>query len=382
MTTFLTPSPKQQFFTAAGVPLVGGKVYTYAAGTSTPLATYQDSTGNVSNTNPIILDSRGECNLWLLPANAYKFILRDSADALIWTVDNINLGINFSNVIITGGSINGVTIGNIAPGTAVFTDLTATGTVTFNGVTQMQIPAGPTANRSTTPVDGMIRYNSTTDQYEGNTSVTGQAISTLQLTGTVTAILTTATPHGLSDGDRVTIRDIVGTVEANGTWIIDDKTSNTFDLVDSAFATTYSSGGEWTLAAKFDYTYSIALPADCLRVLRVNDNLLKPDWRVEAGRIVTNDDLIELKYIYDVTDYTTMSVDFYECLALYIATDVCLPLTQNDQRKAELKQEFQLALSKARHSDATEDSAEQLEANEWIASRFTSPAYRGYFSNI
>lgn len=205
MTTFLTPSPKQQFFTAAGVPLVGGKVYTYAAGTSTPLATYQDSTGTVSNTNPIILDSRGECNLWLLPANAYKFILRDSTDALIWTVDNINLGINFSNVIITGGTLNGVTIGNIDPGTAVFTDLTATGTVTFNGVTQMQIPAGPTANRSTTPVDGMIRYNSTTDQYEGNTTVAGQTISTLQLSGTVTAILTTASTHGLSTGAYITV---------------------------------------------------------------------------------------------------------------------------------------------------------------------------------
>jgi hypothetical protein len=51
----------------------------------------------------------------------------------------------------------------------------------------------------------MIRYNSTTDQYEGNTSVTGQAISTLQLTGTVTAILTTANPHGLSNGDYITV---------------------------------------------------------------------------------------------------------------------------------------------------------------------------------
>jgi hypothetical protein len=151
------------------------------------------------------LDSRGECNLWLLPANSYKFILRDSTDALIWTVDNINLGINFSNVIITGGTLNGVTIGNITPGTAVFTDLTATGTVTFNGVTQMQIPAGPTANRSTTPVDGMIRYNSTTDRYEGNNTVVGQTISTLQLSGTVTAILTTTSPHGLSTGDYITV---------------------------------------------------------------------------------------------------------------------------------------------------------------------------------
>lgn len=205
MTTALSPSPKQQFFNASGQPLVGGKVYTYAAGTSTPLATYQDSSGTVSNTNPIILDSRGECNLWLLPTTAYKFVLKDSADVLIWTVDNIDLGINFANVIITGGTLNGVTIGNITPGTAVFTDLTATGTVTFNGVTQMQIPAGPTADRTNQPVNGMIRYNSTTDRYEGNNSVTGQAISTLQLTGTVTAILTTATVHGLADGDYITV---------------------------------------------------------------------------------------------------------------------------------------------------------------------------------
>ena len=74
MTTALSPSPKQQFFTAGGVPLVGGKLYTYAAGTSTPLATYQDSSGTVSNTNPIILDSRGEANVWLLPSLAYKFV--------------------------------------------------------------------------------------------------------------------------------------------------------------------------------------------------------------------------------------------------------------------------------------------------------------------
>jgi len=68
--TFLTPSAKQQFFSDAGVPLVGGKVYTYEAGTSTPLATYQDSTGVTANTNPIILDSRGEANIWLSPSIA------------------------------------------------------------------------------------------------------------------------------------------------------------------------------------------------------------------------------------------------------------------------------------------------------------------------
>ena len=205
--TFLTPSAKQQFFSDAGVPLVGGKVYTYAAGTTTPLATYQDSTGLVSNTNPIILDSRGEANIWLSPSLAYKFVLKDANDAPIWTVDNINLGINFANVIITGGTINGVTIGNITPGSGAFTTLSASGEVTFNGSGQMQIPAGTTANRSATPKNGMIRYNTTIGQYEGNSATAGQTISSITSVGTL-ATLTTATAHGLSTGDYVTISGV------------------------------------------------------------------------------------------------------------------------------------------------------------------------------
>jgi len=88
-TTSLSPTPKLQFFDLNGAPLSGGLLYTYAAGTTTPLASYTDSTGNIANTNPIILDSRGEANVWLSGA-IYKFALYTSVGVLIWTVDNIN----------------------------------------------------------------------------------------------------------------------------------------------------------------------------------------------------------------------------------------------------------------------------------------------------
>ena len=93
-TTSLSPTPKLQFFDANGDPLVGGLLYTYAAGTTTPLTSYTDSTGVSANTNPIVLDSRGEANVWL-GAAIYKFALYTSASVLIWTVDNIN-GSTFS----------------------------------------------------------------------------------------------------------------------------------------------------------------------------------------------------------------------------------------------------------------------------------------------
>ena len=87
--TSLSPTPKLQFFDANGAPLAGGLLYTYEAGSTTPLVTYTDSTGVSLNTNPITLDSRGEANVWLSGA-IYKFALYTSASVLIWTVDNIN----------------------------------------------------------------------------------------------------------------------------------------------------------------------------------------------------------------------------------------------------------------------------------------------------
>ena len=99
-----SPLPKLQFFTAAGVPLVGGKLFTYASGTTTPLATYTDSTTNFANANPIILDSRGEANVWFGPSR-YSLVLKDSLDNLIWTVDGVNTtqGVQSTAIVATAG---------------------------------------------------------------------------------------------------------------------------------------------------------------------------------------------------------------------------------------------------------------------------------------
>ena len=83
---------KQQYFDAAGDPLAGGQLWTYAAGTSTPLATYSDSAGTVPNTNPVTLDARGEAVVYW-GAAPYKVILKDAGGATIWTVDNVASGL-------------------------------------------------------------------------------------------------------------------------------------------------------------------------------------------------------------------------------------------------------------------------------------------------
>jgi hypothetical protein len=101
MAVFLSPvgGVAAQFFTNTGAVLTGGKLYTYAAGTTTPLVSYTTSSGNVARTNPIVLDAAGRVpdggEIWITAAS-YKFVLTDSNDVLIATYDNL-FGINIAS---------------------------------------------------------------------------------------------------------------------------------------------------------------------------------------------------------------------------------------------------------------------------------------------
>lgn len=100
----LAGSPIFQAFDGDGLPLSGGKLYTYEVGSTTPKTTYQDKDSAAAHTNPIILDSRGEAEIWW--NGAYKLILKDSSDTTIWTVDNFQgTGIYVDSVSATSGYV-------------------------------------------------------------------------------------------------------------------------------------------------------------------------------------------------------------------------------------------------------------------------------------
>lgn len=121
----LTPSPKMQFFDSNGNPLSGGKLYTYTAGgTSTPQATYTDYGGGTPHANPVVLDSRGEASVWL-GTSLYYMVLKDSADAQIWTADNVGGEVTLSALAASGGSamVGYLPVGTGAVATTVQTQL-------------------------------------------------------------------------------------------------------------------------------------------------------------------------------------------------------------------------------------------------------------------
>lgn len=112
--TALAPWFIPTIFTNAGVPLAGGLIYTYAAGTTTPLATYSDENVSVPISNPIVLNASGrpqasatdptEVNIYL-SAGSYKFVVKTSAGVTLKTADHVeaNASILYVDAAIAAG---------------------------------------------------------------------------------------------------------------------------------------------------------------------------------------------------------------------------------------------------------------------------------------
>jgi hypothetical protein len=129
----VTPSPiggfAAQFFDNNGVILSGGKIFTYAAGTTTPQTTYTSASGVTPHSNPIILDSAGRVpggEIWLTDGLVYKFVIETATGILLGTYDNITgVNSNFVNYTIqeevitatAGQTVFNLSTINYTPGT-------------------------------------------------------------------------------------------------------------------------------------------------------------------------------------------------------------------------------------------------------------------------
>lgn len=89
-TTTLMPLPKQQYLSNLGVPLAGGKVFTFAAGTGQKKDTYTNAAGTIKHENPIQLNLRGEPDSPIYWSGNYRVEVRNKFGSHVYTVDNYN----------------------------------------------------------------------------------------------------------------------------------------------------------------------------------------------------------------------------------------------------------------------------------------------------
>ena len=211
-----------QFLDNSGNVLTGGKLYTYAAGTTTPQATYTSNIGVTFHSNPIILDAAGRVpggEIWLTDGLQYKFVLKDANDVLIGTYDNIiGINSNFLNYEIqeqTFSATQGQTVFTLT--TITYTPGTNTLSVYVNGSKQIV-----TTN--------YIETNSTTVTFVSGLNVGDVVDFTTAITlsaGVTSANLVTYTPAGASavaTTVQAKLREFVSVKDfgATGNGITDD----------------------------------------------------------------------------------------------------------------------------------------------------------------
>jgi hypothetical protein len=232
----LTPTPKQQIYGSDGNPLVGGKIYTYAAGTTTPLATYTDAGGLTANTNPIILNSLGQANIWLAPSTSYKFSVFTSADVLLYTVDSIATPIDYLSLVTSLASPP--PIGSTAPNTGAFT------TLTFSGGGSMTKPPEPGIQPITASAAGnalTVTLNPTTLDFRSATLTSGTVVSRLvssAISVVVSSGSTLGTVSAVQSRIVVLALDNAGTVELA---VVNIAGGN--DLTETGLISTTAEGG-------------------------------------------------------------------------------------------------------------------------------------------
>ena len=106
---------RHRFYKNDATPNAGGKVYTYEAGTSTPVTTYTSSAATTPNANPIILDAKGECDLWITGQIKVNVLQSDDVQVTGWPVDNVGSGVSNNDATsrwsgTAGGTANAITI--------------------------------------------------------------------------------------------------------------------------------------------------------------------------------------------------------------------------------------------------------------------------------
>lgn len=217
----IMPNPKFTAFDGNGLIVASAKLCTYAAGTTTPQATYTDSALSVANTNPVIMDSAGRATVFL-SATSYKFTLLTagtdltcSTGSTLWSQDNIGA------VPTTSGNVDMLcTAGeNIVAGQAVYwSDGSGSKSPgqcykadTANAYSSTTNPVGIAPAAITSGLPGTIRLQG---RLTGMTTVTGSRY----YVGSAGAITTTASstnPHLLGIADSTTSLVLAGTPQIN-----------------------------------------------------------------------------------------------------------------------------------------------------------------------
>lgn len=296
-----------QFFDNNGNPLAGGKIFTYAAGTTTNQATYTSATGLIAHSNPIILDAAGRVpsgEIWLTDGLSYKFVIKTSLDTLIGSFDNL-VGIN-SNFInfLTETEIQTATAGQ-----TVFT------------LTTMQYQ--PNTNSLTVYVDGVNQYDGVTYAYVETSSTVITFTAGLHVGALVKFTTAQTLSSGVTDASLVTYDPpFTGSVPTTVQAKLEQEFSTIdFGDTDGVGTVTLNVPAEYTtIQDAFDFLANKSIVAGTTVEIKVADGT----YTVANSITVDHPNGNQIKLIGNITTPSNCILQFNSTDGVYVPVGCCL----------------------------------------------------------
>lgn len=89
----------------------------------------------------------------------------------------------------------------------------------------------------------------------------------------------------------------------------------------------------------YGYNKCYGLPNDCLQVLNLGSPLSDELYQIEGGYFHCNRESdVQIRYIADVTDVSKYDAEFIELFALALASQICIPLTEDYEKRNYINQ--------------------------------------------
>lgn len=134
------------------------------------------------------------------------------------------------------------------------------------------------------------------------------------------------------------------------------------------FAINMGTLAEKTSAPLFGFSKCFSLPQDFLRLVGMEDRYV--EYRLENGVIHSSESVLRIRYIKRIEDSEVFDSSFVMALAYRIAAELALPLADDNNLHNILLSKANKQASLARSIDAQENPATQIQADEWLDSRW------------
>lgn len=134
------------------------------------------------------------------------------------------------------------------------------------------------------------------------------------------------------------------------------------------FATTRVTLAPDAAAPDFEFTYQFTLPSDYIKLIELYPNSIT--YKFEGNKILCDETELCIRYTARIEDTSMMDGGFKEAFSALLARELAIPISDSMSKQRTMDELYEAKIAEARFAGSIEDDLQQIEANDWINSRY------------